>query len=101
MRFNDHLEISDSSLSAWCRRWGVRRLSVFGSILRTDFSSESDIDWLVEFEEERAFGLLAMARMQQELADLCARPVDLVPREWLKPAIRDAVLASAQVIHAQ
>ena len=59
-----------------------------------------DVDLLVEFEPDAHAGLLLLSRMQRELAELFRRPVDLVPRDGLKPAIREAVLAAAQVIYA-
>jgi predicted nucleotidyltransferase len=53
--------IPESELAAFCRRHGVRRLSLFGSVLRSDFAPESDVDVLVEFEPGQTPGLLAMA----------------------------------------
>jgi len=93
-------EIPTEALASICRRYSVRRLSVFGSVLREDFGPESDIDVLVEFEPEAPIGFLALSRLQRELSTLLGRRVDLVPRSGLKPAIRDAVLATEQVIYA-
>lgn len=83
-----------------CRRYQVRRLALFGSILREDFRSDSDVDILVDFEPAAQVGFITLARLQRELADLLGRPVDLVPRQGLKPVIRDQVLASAEEIYA-
>jgi antitoxin (DNA-binding transcriptional repressor) of toxin-antitoxin stability system len=55
---------------------------------------------LVEFEPDAQVGFVALSRMQRELAELLQRPVDLVPKEGLKPKIREAVLASAEVVYA-
>ena len=94
------LEIPKEALAAFCRRYQVRRLALFGSALRQDFRLDSDVDVLVEFEPEAHVGFLALSRMQRELAELIGRPVDLVPREGLKPVIREAVLSSAEELYA-
>lgn len=95
-----NIAIPEAELQAWCRRYRVRRLSLFGSVLRADFSSQSDVDVLVEFEPEAAVGFLTLSRMARELSALLGRPVDLVPRNGLKPAIREAVLREEQVLYA-
>jgi hypothetical protein len=77
----------------------VRRLALFGSVLRENYSAASDIDVLVEFEPDAPIGFLALGRMRRELEALFDRPVDLVPQDGLKPWIRDDVLASADVIY--
>ncbi len=75
-------------------------MSLFGSVLRDDFRPDSDVDVLVEFEPEAQIGMLAYNRIQRELSELLQRPVDLVPQKGLKPRIRNAVLASAEVVYA-
>ena len=85
---------------AFCRRHNVRRFSLFGSALREDFGPESDVDVLVEFEPDAVIGFMALGRMQRELTALFARRVDLVPQDGLKPAVREAVLSSAEVLYA-
>ena len=87
-------------LADFCRRWKIVELSLFGSALRPDFGQRSDIDLLVEFAPDMEIGLLAWAQCQRELGALFHRRVDLVPRDCLKPLIRDAVLASAKVLYA-
>ena len=94
------LEIPKEALAAFCCRYQVRRLALFGSVLRQDFRLDSDVDVLVEFEPEARVGFLALSRMQRELSELIGRPVDLVPREGLKPVIREAVLSSAEELYA-
>ncbi len=83
-----------------CQRYQVRRLALFGSVLRADFRPDSDVDVLVDFAPQAQVGFITLARLQRELADLLGRPVDLVPRTGLKPVIRDQVLASAEEIYA-
>jgi predicted nucleotidyltransferase len=87
-------------ISALCREYQVRELSLFGSVLRDDFRDESDIDFLVLFEPEAEIGFLELAGLQHSLADLLGRTVDLVPKKGLKAVIHDEVLASARVIYA-
>ena len=94
------IPISQAQVVDFCQRNQIRTFSLFGSVLREDFGPDSDVDVLVEFEPEAQIGLMALARMQRELADLLGRRVDLVPRDGLKPQIRDGVLGSAQVLYA-
>ena len=84
-----------------CAQYPVRELALFGSALGNDFSDESDIDFLVDFMPQAQVGLLTLAEIQEELAALLDRPVDLVPKLGLKPVIRQSVLDSARVIYAK
>jgi predicted nucleotidyltransferase len=92
--------IPKAEIEAFCRRYKVRRLSLFGSAVRDDFGPESDVDVLVDFEPEARVGFLTLSRMARELSELLGRPVDLVPRGGLKPSIREVVLGQEQVIYA-
>ena len=94
------ITIPRDEIAAFCRRNQIRRLSIFGSALRQDFRSDSDVDVLVEFEPEAQVGFIALGRMERELAALLGCPVDLVPREGLKPKIREAILSSAEAVYA-
>ena len=94
------IPIPEDQIAEFCRRNQVRSLALFGSVLRADFRPDSDVDVLVEFSPDARVGLLAMGRMQRELAALFHHPVDLVPKEGLKPRIREAVLASTEVLYA-
>jgi predicted nucleotidyltransferase len=87
-------------LSGFCRRYHVRRLALFGSVLSDKFRPDSDVDVLVSFEPGARVGFVTLSRMQRELSELFQRPVDLVPMDGLKPVIRDSVLSSAQDIYA-
>jgi predicted nucleotidyltransferase len=87
-------------ITALCREYQVRELSLFGSVLRDDFRDESDVDLLALFEPQAEIGFLELAGLQFALADLLGRNVDLVPKRGLKPVIRDEVLKSAQIIYA-
>lgn len=83
-----------------CRLYQVRSLALFGSVLREDFRPDSDVDMLVDFDPNAQIGFVALSRLQRELAELLGRPVDLVPRQGLKPVIRDHVLATTEEIYA-
>ncbi len=94
------LELATNRIAEICRHNHVQELSVFGSALTDRFGPASDLDLLVAYKPGVEIGFLAFARLQRELSEAVHRPVDLVPKTGLKPAIRDAVIASAKVIYA-
>ena len=83
-----------------CRKNQVSELSIFGSALRPDFGDHSDIDLLVTFQPQAQIGLIGFLRFQRELSEALGRKVDLVPKNGLKPLIRDEILTQAQVLYA-
>ena len=90
------LVVDTEALTAFCRRHHVRRLALFGSALGDNFGPGSDVDLLVEFDPGRVPGLLHVAGMELELADLLGgREVDLRTAADLSPHFRDEVRASA------
>jgi hypothetical protein len=92
--------VPKGQIAEFCRRNHIRRLSLFGSILRDDFGPESDIDVLVEFEPGHVPGF-RFIRLQDELSRLFGgRRVDLVTPKFLNRRIRDEVLNSAEVQYA-
>ena len=82
----------------FCRRNHIRKLALFGSALRDDFSPNSDLDLLVEFEPGHIPGLAFFA-MQDELSSLLGRPVDLNTPHFLSPHFREDVLVHAEVLY--
>jgi hypothetical protein len=97
-----HIEIPQDKISAFCRRNHVRRLSLFGSVLRADFGPQSDVDVLVEFEPGHVPGFFRLFDMQAELSALLGgRKVDLRTAEDLSRYFRDEVLTHAEVQYAQ
>ncbi len=99
---NTSVRVDRDSLATYCRTHHIRRLSLFGSVLRPDFRPDSDIDVLVEFEPEHLPSLFGIARMERELADLFGgRKVDLRTAEDLSRYFRASVLAEAEVQYAQ
>jgi predicted nucleotidyltransferase len=90
------VDIPGDEIADFCRRNHIRRLAFFGSILREDFGSESDVDMLVEFEPGTRVGLRFFA-LERELSALIGRKVDLNTPGFLGRDFRDDVLASAMV----
>lgn len=90
------LNVSPEALGAFCRRHHIRKLSLFGSALRSDFGPEGDLDILVEFEPGHTPGL-AFFGMQDELSGLLGRQVDLNTPAFLSRYFRQNVLESARV----
>jgi hypothetical protein len=91
--------LDEGRLNAFCERWRVAMLELFGSILRDDFGPESDADLLVTFQPDADWGLLEHAAMEEELTGLLGRPVDLLTRRAVvrsaNPIRRESILASA------
>jgi hypothetical protein len=92
--------LPNESLESFCRRYHIRRLALFGSVLRDDFRPDSDVDVLVAFEPSAVVSFMTLGQMKRELSSILERPVDLVPQEGLKPAIRKSVLESAEEVYA-
>ena len=95
----ERLNVPIELLAALCRKYAVRELSVFGSAARGEVECDSDVDLLVLFEDGAEVGLLKLAGLQRELTALLGRRVDLVPKDSLKPILRDAVMAEAEVLY--
>lgn len=90
----------EDRLAEFCARHGVRRLSLFGSILREDFGPDSDVDMLVEFEPGRTPGMFGFGGMILELGEMIGRRVDLRTPMDLSRHFRPYVLREARVLHA-
>ncbi|MBI4317811.1 MAG: nucleotidyltransferase family protein [Chloroflexi bacterium] len=98
------IRIDKKEVEAFCQRWKIAELSVFGSVLRDDFRPDSDVDVLVRFEPSARYGLFAVARMQEELQVILGRPVDLVVRSEIERSRnyirRKEILGSLEPIYA-
>ena len=92
------IEIPKEKLAEFCRRNRIRRLAFFGSVLRDDFTPESDVDVLVEFEPGTRVGLRFFG-MERELSEILGRKVDLNTRGFLSKYFRDEVIAEAEVLY--
>ena len=100
---NTRVQLPTDEIRKFCRRWKVSELALFGSVLRDDFGPDSDVDVLVTFMPDARWTLLDEVGMEQELAELLGRPVDLVTRRavedsenWIR---RAAILDTAEPIY--
>lgn len=91
------VSIPRKEIEHFCRKYHIRKLSLFGSILRDDFKPDSDVDVLIEFEPGFRVGLIGLAGMEIELGTILGRKVDLNTPGFLSPYFRESVLASAVV----
>lgn len=91
--------IPQQEIVAFCQRNHIRKLSLFGSVLREDFRPDSDIDMLVEYEPGAVITLLDMAAQEIELGEMMARKVDLRTPEDLSRYFRNQVVNTAQRLY--
>jgi predicted nucleotidyltransferase len=89
--------ISKEDLAAFCRRNHIRRIAIFGSALRGELRSDSDIDLLVEFEQNHVPGLIGLAGMEIELTGMIGRKVDMRTPRDLSRYFRDEVIRISEV----
>lgn len=92
------IDVPHDRITDFCRRHHIRRLAFFGSVLRDDFTPDSDVDVLVEFEPGKTPGF-AFFGMQDELSEILGRRVDLNTPNELSKYFRDEVLAEAEPIY--
>jgi len=97
---NPNIKIPRESIEEFCRRNRIRRLSLFGSVLRDDFRPDSDVDVLVEFEPGTRIGLKFFA-IEMELSRILGHKVDLNTPNSVSPYFREEVLAEAEVQYEQ
>jgi predicted nucleotidyltransferase len=94
------IDIPKDALAAFCRKWKIAELSLFGSVLRDDFRPDSDVDVLVDFEPQADWGLFDHVTMEQELSEMLGRKVDLVSRRAVESSAnadrRRSILAGAE-----
>ncbi|MEA2600977.1 MAG: uncharacterized protein QOF89_1969 [Acidobacteriota bacterium] len=93
------IQIDRKKIAEFCRQHHVRKLALFGSVLRDDFGPDSDVDVLVELEPGHVPGLAFFA-MEAELSKILGRKVDLNTQGFLSPYFRDQVLSEAEVQYA-
>jgi predicted nucleotidyltransferase len=95
------IHIPEPKIESFCKKHHIRRLSLFGYVLRNDFGAQSDIDVLIEFHPDHIPGLIRLAGMENELSELLGRKVDLRTPEDLSPYFRKDVLRSAELQYAE
>ena len=92
--------VDPARLAELCRRWGIRELAIFGSALREDFGPTVMSTCWSSFEPETVLGF-RIFDLERELSELFGgRRIDLVPRKFLNPRLRQRVLAEAQIQYA-
>lgn len=96
---NTNVILSEEKIQNFCRRHRIRKLSLFGSLLRSDFRPDSDVDVLVEFEPEAHVTLFDMGAAQVELSEILGRVVDLKTAGFLSPYFRQQVINQAQLVY--
>ncbi|HEV7570954.1 MAG TPA: nucleotidyltransferase domain-containing protein [Thermoanaerobaculia bacterium] len=92
-----HIQLDPAYVVEFCKRNQIRKLALFGSVLTDRFRPESDVDILVEFNDEARVGLFELARMEIELTEKLGRKVDLRTPKELSRHFRDEVVRNAEV----
>ena len=95
---NLKINIPEEKIKAFCQNNHIRKLAFFGSVLRDDFSADSDVDVLVEFESGTQVGL-QFFKMEQDLSEILGRKVDLNTAGFLSQYFREKVVAEAEVLY--
>ncbi|HXU23658.1 MAG TPA: nucleotidyltransferase domain-containing protein [Tepidiformaceae bacterium] len=99
-----NIELPAERIAAFCRKWQITELAVFGSVLRDDFRADSDLDVLITPGQDARWSAFDMMHMGEELAEIAGRPVDVVSRRGLDSSRnflrRQAILESARTIYA-
>lgn len=97
------IELPSAAIKEFCQRWKIEEFYLFGSVLRSDFRPDSDIDVLVEFMPDALWGLLELVRMKRELESLFGRAVDLLTKKsieeshnWIR---RQEILGTAELVY--
>ena len=101
--FSERLKVAPGDLAAFCRRWHIAKLEVFGSLLRQDFDAESDVDFLVSFAPGKGPDDMAWFQIKDELARLVGRKVDVLDRRLVEQSRnlyrRHHILREATAVH--
>src|ERR1700722_16674256 len=95
------IEIPKGQIEAFCRKFGVEELALFGSVLRDDFGPESDIDVMLKFLPGHGFTFENTPEIQDELERIFNRPVDVIEKGRVRnPIRRRAIMSSYRVVYA-
>lgn len=99
-----NLDINHEHLAAFCQKWHINELSLFGSVLRNDFRDDSDVDFLVRFGDAWTPTLFDLVRMERELETMVGRSVDVVMKLAVEESRnryrREAILSSYEIVYA-
>lgn len=96
---NRNITLPMDAIIAFCEKYPIRKLSLFGSVLRDDFRADSDVDVLVEFLPGARISYFDMAEMQFELEDLLGRQIDLLTPKAISKYFRQKVLDTAMTVY--
>ncbi|MEI6290509.1 MAG: nucleotidyltransferase domain-containing protein [Chloroflexota bacterium] len=95
-----NITVPAGEIAFFCQRWNISELSLFGSVLRDDFTPQSDVDVLVSFSPAAEISLFDLAQMQIELQGLFKHPVDIIEKEALRnPYRKREILSTARLIY--
>ena len=104
-KIQQRLGLSAAEIAAFCQRWHIAEMALFGSILRENFRADSDIDFLIDFLPQAQQGLLTLAKIKHELEAFLERRADIALKQsietsenWIR---RNEILRTAQVIYEQ
>ena len=97
------VKVSKEKISEFCKKWKVKEFALFGSVLRDDFKPDSDIDVLVDFEQDSGRTLFDLVDIIDELKNIFGRDVDLLTRKAVERSRnyirRKEILSSAEVVY--
>jgi len=97
------IDVPMEKIEAFCRKWKVQRMWLFGSVLRDNFGPESDVDVLVEFAPDARWNLLDLVGAEQEMSAIMGRPVDLIERQCVEQSAnwirRRHILDNARILY--
>jgi len=95
------IDIQPEKIKDFCKKWKIMEFSLFGSVLRDDFRSNSDVDVLVSFEETAGWDLFDIVDMKEELKSIFGREVDLVEQGAIRnPFRKQSILSSKEILYA-
>jgi len=96
-----NVDISSARMEAFCRKWKLKELSLFGSVLRDDFRPDSDVDVLISFLPGGEMTLESVIEMRDELQSIFGRDVDLVEKRLVRNLFRrHEILTTRRVLYA-
>lgn len=93
------LPIPQDKVAAFCRKHGIRKFSLFGSVIRDDFGPHSDVDVLAEFKPDVRFSLFDLVGMQDELSAIIGRKTEIFEFQSLRPWMQEEVAGSMELVY--
>ena len=104
MKTGPQVAVPDAKIADFCQRWGITEVALFGSVLRSDFGTDSDVDVLVTFAPHVRYGFKQLIAMEKELETIFGREVDLLDKQAVEQSPnyirRRTILESSEVVYA-